>query len=402
MIMITDKIDCCGCTACTNICPKNAIEMCPDEEGFLYPRVDQQKCIDCGLCEKVCPIIKGVSGEEAAPIGYIVRNKDASVVKDSTSGGAFSVFANYVFERSGFVYGAGYDENMKVVCKKASDMDEAAQMRGSKFVQSELNGIFSDIRDTLAENVPVMFTGTPCQVAGLLSYLGKKPDNLICVDFVCRGVPSPMLWQNYVEMMQIRYKSNITEVKFKNKTYGYHATTMKVSFENGKVWYGSGRVDPMMKAFVCEMASRPSCANCRFKGISRPADITMFDCYEYTAITGRKDDDMGYSSLFVHSEKGRNIFDAVKEHFVSLDVPVDELVTENGIMVCNSAKPSEKREAFYKAAGSMPIDKAMNSVSPITRKDYMIERLKGLFFKLGLIPLLKKIKNEKVVVNNSK
>ncbi len=374
--------------------------MRPDEEGFLYPHVDDMTCINCRLCEKVCPILNGISVKEESPNGYIVRNKDLNVVKDSTSGGAFSVFAEYVFERFGVVYGAGYDDKMNVVCKKASDMEEAAQMRGSKFVQSELNEVFSEIKDTLAENVLVMFTGTPCQVAGLLSYLGNKPDNLICVDFVCRGVPSPKLWKNYIEMMQSEYKSKITEVKFKNKTYGYHATTMKVSFENGKVWYGSGRIDPMMKAFVSEMASRPSCGSCRFKGINRPADITMFDCYEFAAITGRHDDDLGYTSLFIHSEKGQRIFDSAKDRFVSMDVPVEDLVTENGIMVCNSAKPSAKRDDFYKAANNMPIDRAMNRVSPITRKDRTIERLKGLFYKMGLIPLLKKIKNEKVAIND--
>ncbi len=400
MINITDKLDCCGCTACKNKCPKNAIEMRPDEEGFIYPYIDREKCIECGLCDKVCPILNPIRVGEGTTKGYIVRNKDLNIVRDSTSGGAFSVFANEIFARSGVVYGAGYDDDMNVVCKKATDMDEAAQMRGSKFVQSDLKSAYSEIRDLLNDKIPVMFTGTPCQVAGLLSFLGSAPDHLICVDFVCRGVPSPKLWRNYTDMMQSRYRAKIVEAKFKNKTYGYHATTMKVTFANGKTWYGSGRVDPMMKAFVSEMASRPSCGECRFKGIRRPGDITMFDCYEFAAITGKCDDDLGYTSLFVHSKKGRELFEAVKDRLVSMEVSVDDLVTENGVMVCNSAKPSAKRSEFFKAANEMPIDEAMNKVSPITRKDYMLERLKRVFYRLGLIPLLKKIKNEKVAVNN--
>lgn len=402
MITIVKKEDCCGCTACYNICPKDAIKMEPDNEGFLYPTVYKEKCIECGLCEKICPIkSNNLKRADDDPKGYIVRNKNAEIVKDSTSGGAFSVFAQYVFDNDGVVFGAGYDSDMNVVCKKAYNMNQIAEMRGSKFVQSNLGNTFQEIKQLLKEGSLVLFTGTPCQVGGLLSYIKEKPSNLICIDFVCRGVPSPKLWRNYLDMMEAKYKSKIIAAKFKNKTYGYHATTMKVDFANGKTWYGSGRIDPMMKAFVSEMASRPSCGDCKFKGIIRPSDITMFDCYEYSKITGNHDDDKGYTSLFIHSDKGIEIFQEVKNQFIVLEVPVNELVTENGIMVCNSAKPSEKRTKFYEAANRTAIDKAMSEVSPITVKDYAIERLKGLFFKMGLIPLLKKIKNEKVEIQNS-
>lgn len=402
MISIDKKTDCCGCTACYNICPKQAIQMKPDEEGFLYPVVNKDACVECGLCDKVCPIKNKRTPENEKTSGYIVRNTDKDIVKNSTSGGAFSVFAKHVFDNGGCVYGAGYDSVMNIVCKKAVNMDELAEMRGSKFVQSNLSTVFSDIKELLKAGTLVMFTGTPCQVSGLLSFLGNKPENLICIDFVCRGVPSPKLWRNYVDMMQKKYNSRIVGARFKNKTYGYHATTMKIDFENGKTWIGSGRIDPMMKAFVKEMASRPSCGACYFKGIERPSDITMFDCYEFSAITGKKDDDLGYTSLFIHSEAGKGLFEKVKNNFITIPVPVNELVTENGIMVCNSAKPSKKRSVFYAAAGEMPIDEAMKKVSPISSKDHIIERLKGLFFKLGLIPLLKKLKNEKVNIGDQK
>lgn len=373
--------------------------MVPDEEGFLYPYVDVELCVECGLCDRICPIKNKKCAEENEKTeGYIVRNTDENIVKDSTSGGAFTVFAEYIFDNNGVVFGAGYDATMNVVCKRATNMMELAEMRGSKFVQSKLGDVFSEIKELLNNGTLVLFTGTPCQVGGLLAFIKEKPKNLICIDFVCRGVPSPKLWRNYLDMMESRYKSKIVAAKFKNKTYGYHATTMKVDFANGKTWYGSGRIDPMMKSFVNEMASRPSCGDCKFKGIIRPSDITMFDCYEYSKITGNHDDDKGYTSLFIHSDKGMKIFDDVKSQFTVLEVPVNELVTENGIMVCNSAKPSEKRTKFYEAANRAAIDKAMSEVSPITVKDYVIERFKGLFFKMGLIPLLKKIKNEKVEV----
>ena len=205
MITIVKKEDCCGCTACYNICPKDAIKMEPDNEGFLYPTVDVELCIECGLCEKVCPIKNKKCLAEEKTDGYIVRNLDEDIVKDSTSGGAFTVFAKYIFDNNGVVYGAGYDSEMNVVCKKATNMAEVAEMRGSKFVQSSLGNTFSEIKELLKEGILVLFTGTPCQVGGLLAFLNYKPSNLLCIDFVCRGVPSPGLWRNYVEMMESKY-----------------------------------------------------------------------------------------------------------------------------------------------------------------------------------------------------
>lgn len=401
MIIITEKQNCCGCTACYNICPVSAIEMKADQEGFLYPVVDENKCINCGLCNKVCPIENKPKIEKENTLGFIVRNVDLKVVEESTSGGAFSVFANKILDDNGIVYGTGYDDNMRVVCKKAYKKDELSEMRGSKFVQSNLNDTYSEIRDYLKDKKRILFTGTPCQVAGLVNYLGSKPDNLVCIDFVCRGVPSPGLWENYVKMMEEKYHSKIIGARFKHKTYGYHATTMRIEFENGKVWYGSGRIDPMMKAFVNEMSSRPSCGHCHFKGIERISDITIFDCYEYSQITGKYDDDKGYSSIFIHSNLGKELFDNVVENFVATEVSVNSLVTKNGIMVCNSAKPNEKRTEFYKVASKYPIDVAMKKVNPITKTDILIEKSKQFLFKTGLIKIAKKLKNEKVIVNNN-
>ena len=264
MIQIIDKSNCCGCTACFCKCPTKAIIMKQDEEKFLYPNIDLNKCIQCGLCEKVCPIInKSLYKEESTP-GYIVRNRDFDIVKDSTSGGAFSAISTFFFNKGGIIYGAGFNDEKQVLCKKANNSKDLEEMRGSKFVQSELGYTFVEIKKELADNKMVVFSGTPCQVNGLITFLGGKPQNLFCIDFVCRGVSSPGLWENYISYMQKKYKSKIVDVKFKNKTYGYHASTMYVKFENGKSWYGSGRIDPMMKAFVNELASRPSCEKCKF------------------------------------------------------------------------------------------------------------------------------------------
>jgi hypothetical protein len=190
--------------------------------------------------------------------------------------------------------------------------------------------------------------------------------------------------------------------RFKNKTYGYRATTMKVDFANGKTWYGSGRVDPMMKAFVNEMASRPSCHDCAFKGVQRQSDITMFDCYEFSEITGKKDDDKGYSSVFIHTEVGKRLFDSVKSMMLYYKVPIDKLVNKNSLMVWGSSKPNEKRDNFYKLAAETSIDIAMQKISPVTKKDFIVENLKGALYKAGLVKLVKRLKRENLKVDESK
>lgn len=370
--------------------------MVPDQEGFLYPGVDMDKCVSCGLCEKVCPILHREHHEEKTE-GYIIRYKDEIIVEESTSGGAFTAFATYLLSKGYVVYGAGYGKDMQVVCKMASKPEELHEMRGSKFVQSTLGNTFRTIKRQLKESKKVLFTGTPCQVSGLIRYLGSKPETLICIDFVCRGVPSPGLWKNYVTMMEKKYNAKMVGARFKHKTYGYHATTMKIDFANGKSWYGSGRVDPMMKAFVSEMASRPSCHACAFKGAGRQSDITMFDCYEFSNLTGMEDDGKGYSSVLVHSQTGKKLLHAVEGDVCKIPVPTDRLIHENGIMVCNSARPHEKRNVFYDAASVMSIDKAIQKIAPITIRDYIIEKAKRIIFLTGTMKYIRKLKKKQNV-----
>lgn len=370
--------------------------MQPDEEGFHYPVVDEDICVKCGLCEKVCPITYGKTVETDTE-GYVVRNKTSDIVSDSTSGGAFTAFAEYVLHQQGIVYGTGYDENMQVICKRATTSAQLSEMRGSKFVQSALGDVFQQVKFEVSSGTLVLFTGTPCQIAGLISYLGRKPDNLICIDFVCRGVPSPGLWTNYVAYMQKRFGAKMTGARFKHKTYGYHTSTMKLDFSNGKTYFGSGRVDPYMKAFVREMSSRPSCSACAFKGVERLSDITMFDCYEYSKVTGKTDDDKGWSSLFVHSEIGRRMFNNVKGSFIWSAENVEALIESNGVMVSNSAKPHARRDEFYRLAAVSSIDKVIEQIDPITRKDWMIENTKGFLFRTGIIKMLKKVFKPKKV-----
>ena len=195
-------------------------------------------------------------------------------------------------------------------------------------------------------------------------------------------------------MMERKYGAEMVGARFKHKTYGYHATTMKIDFANGKTYYGSGRVDPMMKAFVSELASRPSCEQCAFKTVNHSSDLTMFDCYNFAKVTGLADDNRGYSSLFIQSQNGAELFEKVRDKLTVYQADVEALVQANGIMVRNSAKANPKRNMFYEYASQDPIDIAMQKVSPVTRKDYLVEAAKGVLYKVGLIQNVKKLRNK--------
>jgi len=262
VLEVKDKILCCGCTACVNVCPERCLSMQADDEGFLYPVVDSNGCINCGACEQVCPLSKkeeNITGNY--PRAVVLRTKDTETLFHSTSGGFFTPLANWIFEHNGVVVGAGFTDDFEVVHTFIDkDSRERVQaLRGSKYVQSNLIDCFPTVKQYLEQGKLTCFSGTPCQVSGLKSFLKKEYNNLITVDVVCHGTPSPKLWNRYLEYMKNKYKSAIKELNFRKKTYGYHCGTMEVVFEAGRIYHGSARTDLMLKSFFSELASRPSC-----------------------------------------------------------------------------------------------------------------------------------------------
>lgn len=233
MIKIQDPSNCCGCTACASICKHNAISMQPDTLGFLYPKVDEDKCIECGLCEKVCAFNDNYdkSLNLSQPEAYAARHKEMEEVMKSRSGAAFVAISDYVLEQGGIVYGAGYKDHFRVCHKRATTKEERDEFRGSKYVQSDLTGIFRQVKNDLKTGHTVLFSGTPCQTSGLHSYVGKKlRENLVLVDIVCHGVPSPYIWRDYITYLEKKYKDTISYVNFRDKEeYGWkeHKETFK-------------------------------------------------------------------------------------------------------------------------------------------------------------------------------
>lgn len=345
MIKIKAKEDCCGCYACYNICPKECITMESDNEGFWYPKIDKDKCINCNLCEKVCPIINKPNSSLYEKKSYAVFNKNEKIRLESSSGGIFSLLAEYVINNHGNVYGAVFDEDFNVKHVKINILQDINLLRGSKYVQSRINDIFKSIKFDLKNNKIVLFTGTPCQIAGLQSFLQKKYDNLILMDIVCHGVPSPLVWQQYINELKQNYKQNIKSIYFRDKSTGWKTYSVKFLFDKDE-YKNIGFKDIYMKGFLNDIYLRPSCYSCNFKGIRRISDITVADFWGIENVLPKMDDDKGTSLVVIHSEKGKQVFDKLKDKIILNEVNLNEAIKYNPSMI-TSVNYNKNREAFF-------------------------------------------------------
>lgn len=394
MIEIKEKEKCCGCTACYSICPNHCIEMTADAEGFLYPQINKEQCVNCGLCERVCPMIKkpSVSSKERETV--VLRTKDRNILLDSTSGGFFTNIAACIIEAGGVVCGAAYDENYKVIHSflTKENSDELYKFRGSKYVQSNMGDCFARIKKELQSGRKVCFIGTTCQVSGLKAYLGKEYNELLAVDLVCHGVPSPKLWNKYLAYQKKEYNARIRKVSFRNKTYGYHSGTMKIEFEDGKTYFGSARVDYMLKSFFSEIASRPSCYQCPFKSVNRCSDFTLFDSWHAAdLVQGLKDDDRGYTNVIIQSDKAKKYMEKLGEYYEIFKADTQKAIALDGIMIENSAVPHKCRNEFYKELDENELTQHIQKFIPVSKKDKLIEASKGVVYRMGIYNLIHRI-----------
>lgn len=344
MIQIKDKADCCGCTACASICPKDAITMEPDTLGFKYPKVDLDKCIDCGLCEKVCAFNDNYdkSPNLKEPEIYAARHKDIHEIETSRSGAAFIAISDYILENGGIVYGVGYKDHFRVAHKRATTKEERNEFKGSKYVQSDLDGIFRQVKEDLKQGNTVLFSGTPCQTAGLNSYIGKKfRENLVLVDIVCHGVPSPYIWQDYLTYLENKYKSKIIKVNFRDKSrIGWSGHIESFVFANkNKV-----ELDVFKYLFGKNIMLRSSCGSCVFTNFDRPSDITIGDYWGWEKISKDfNNDNKGCSLLLINTIKGQIIFNKISNNLFLLKSDKEKSVQPN------LEKPSvlDKRNTYF-------------------------------------------------------
>ena len=354
MITIKNKKDCCGCAACYSICPKSCIEMKPDEEGFLYPNVNKDICINCGLCEKICPITNKVEEKEVPQEGYLVQIKDERIRAESTSGGAFTAIAKYVLDRKGVVFGVQYDKDLNVVHSYVENEADLKLYRNSKYVQSKIGDTFKQAKKFLDEGRWVCFSGTPCQIEGLKKYLKKDYIKLITVDIVCHAVPSPLVWQKYLEFQRSKYGNDIKNILFRDKKYyGYKYSQMTIQNSKGEDIVHSGvESDIMLRAFFSDICDRPSCYECVFKKRYRVSDFTIWDCFITGLIAKDFDDDKGTTRVLIQSQKAKDIFNEIKAEFKYKDIGAD-LLTKNVHEMFHSVKVNKIRNVFMKDAAQL-------------------------------------------------
>lgn len=368
MINITNKFDCCGCNACGDICGKHAISFVTDNEGFWYPEVNKELCVDCGLCDKVCPIQNKANHVErySEPNVFAAYTKDEAIRLDSTSGGIHSMLALKMYEKDAYVGGAVY--NPDHTCSQIVDNnpERLPEIRSSKYLQSNAEGVYMEIRSLLKEGKNVFFCGCPCQIHALYNFLGKEYENLVTCDFICRGVNSPKVFLKYMEMLERQFGAKATKIKFKNKKWGWHNFSLRVNFENGKEYCKDRWNDLFFIGYLqAGNFTRPSCYVCHFKGFPQKADITLADFWGIENIDKTMDQDKGTSLVMINSDKGQALFDSIKEKIEWRQFTMDDAREGNPAMEgsLSSAKPN--RAAFFADLDKLPFEKVAAKHFPL-------------------------------------
>ena len=351
MINIKNKVDCCGCNACGDICTHKAITFKTDVEGFWYPEVNKDLCTDCHLCEKVCPIINVKElkkNDLPQSICYAAEHKNLEVVFDSTSGGLFSALADIMYKSGGYVGGAIFNEDFSVRQFISNDKSDLPKLRSSKYLQSNLEGFYTQIKDLLKAGEKVLVCGSPCQMAALRAFLRKDYDNLIIADYICRGINSPKVWRKYLDSYEERYGSKVVYCKAKSKEYGWRNLTQKVILENGKAYYETKDQSNFTKGYLrTGVYCRPSCYDCKFKGYPRIADITLADFWGIEKVDKSLEKNLGTSLVMINSKKGETYFEQVKKRINYVDVPFNSIEAGNRSLNLSVNPPKVSREEFF-------------------------------------------------------
>ena len=371
--------ECCGCGACENACPRNAVEMKADGEGFLRPVIDFQSCVKCGKCVRACPVLTARKTEEYEKSAYVVRNTDEKTLAASTSGGAFSAFAEAILSRGGVVFGAALSGG-QVVHVKVTDKEGLAALRGSKYVQSRTGPIFREVKASLEEGKIVLFTGTPCQVAGLYGYLGRDYDGLYTLDFVCRAAVSPAVLSEYGKLNDEKF-GKIDEVKFRNKSfYGYDYSNLSLSRGGKVVYHGGAESDAYLRVFLGGVSTRLSRAACRFKNSRRLSSVTVWDCFDALDFDKGFDDNRGAGKVLVNSARGAELFEAAKKYLRFIEVDTEKALRKSREYFFSSPI-SPVRGAFMRDLGKIEPRKLF--------RKYGKAGIKGKIKHIGKVILIK-------------
>ena len=394
MITIVETQNCTGCYSCSSICPEHCIAMQSDSEGFWYPTADRDTCVECGLCEKVCPMQRKAEVKND-PQAYACRNKDESVRLLSSSGGLFTLIAGQIISNRGVVFGASFGHDFTVSHSYAETMEELEGLRGSKYVQSKIGDTYKQIKGFLSQGQLVLFSGTPCQIGGLKAYLQNHYEKLFCVDIICHGVPSPEVWQKYVAYREKRAKSPTRRISFRRKDEGWKRYSVSFSFENNTEYLQTLDKDLYMQAFLRDICLRPSCYACNFKTLHRQSDITLADFWGIQHILPEMDDDKGTSLLLLNSNSGKKMFEGIKNQIAYQEVVMSHAIAYNQPAI-KSALQNPKRKTFFKELDQMPFDKLVNRHCSDTAIVRAKKRVKFMVYSvlksMGLLNAVQKLR----------
>ena len=408
MINILDKKDCCGCASCVQVCPKQCISMTEDYEGFLYPKVDSAACVDCGLCEKVCPVINQNEPREPLAV-YAAMNSNEKIRLKSSSGGIFTLIAEQILADGGVVFGARFNENWQVIHDYAETIEGLEAFRGSKYVQSVIADNYKYAKQFLLEGRNVLFSGTPCQIAGLKKFLRKEYENLLTVEVVCHGVPSPKVWRDYLQYKRAQHVVGkntvsssidelpvITGISFRDKISGWKKFGFKICYAASEAAENSVsksanidnceitpfNEDIFMKGFLKNLYLRPSCYQCMARQGKSGADIAIADYWGIQRIHPELDDDKGISVVLINTTKGDVLYQSCG--IEKKQVSYSDVVEHNRAMVASPYKEWYNTLFWYGFA-----NKGTEAIDWLLNIKYKASKLKRLYYKIVVFYLRK-------------
>ena len=355
-----DKISvqkCTICGACVNACTSNAIHLTKNYLDFQYPEIDFNLCVRCNKCEKACPVIGEKNNpEKGFPVAYAAKSKDDSVRLRSSSGGIFFELASQVIDNGGYVCGAIFDEHFHVKHIVSNKHDDLSRMMGSKYAQSNVEYSYREIRNLLEQGKKVMFSGCPCQVAGLRTYLGRRYENLFLVELICHGIPSDMMLQTYIGMQEKKYGAKLKKLEFRNKAKGWHNSAVRMEFENKRIYCEPMVYDTFMQGYFKGISLKESCYSCMFRNFKSESDITIGDFWGAEIELPSIDDNKGISAILVNSREGMDILDRC--NLALTPANVETIIKYNRNLLC-SAAPNPQRSSFYASADINGFEKAI-------------------------------------------
>lgn len=379
-----EKIEnCTGCHACSASCPKEAISMQPNFEGFLYPVIDKTKCVNCKMCEKVCPAISPIQTvvepavtepsrsietttekQSASLLAYAAYNNDEEVRLNSSSGGIFTAIAQKIIEQGEIIFGAKFTDDFSVAHGWTDSVEGIKNFQGSKYVQSVIGSSYKECKEFLEQGRKVLFSGTPCQIQGLKKYLKKEYENLFTVDFICHGVPSNKLWQKYKIFREKKSASQTVKTAFRRKNDGWKQYSLSFTYANDSEYCASHRKDPYMKMFLTDIALRSSCYNCPVRFLNRPSDITLADFWGVENVLPHFDDNKGTSLVMLHSSQAVDFWSMLKYGCTMEQIVLEQGIKYNPSMV-RSPKMPKARTEFYFDLETKPFEKVLKKYTTV-------------------------------------